>query len=85
MNTILYQQYLEQFVKEAVASSDGTNADIATRLWAKKITGILVLHRMEKTRALDDARRAFDEHRHWPLEIVISHLGLDPKQIMKKE
>jgi hypothetical protein len=25
-----------------------------------------VSHKDEKQRALDDARRAFDEHRHWP-------------------
>jgi hypothetical protein len=36
----------------------------------------LVMHREEKQRALADARQAFDEHRHWPLEIVLRHLGV---------
>jgi hypothetical protein len=84
MNTILYNQYLEEYVKEAIAHSDGTNAGIATQLWAKNIGKILVQHREEKNRALDDARKAFDEHRHWPLEIILSQLGLDPKKIIKK-
>lgn len=85
MNTILYQQYLEQYVKEAIAGSNGANADIAALLWTKKIGGgILIRHKEEKSRALDDARNAFDEHRHWPLEIILSHLGLDPKLIIKR-
>ncbi len=84
MNTILYNQYLEEYVKEAIANSDGTNADIATYLWVKNIGKILVQHREEKNRALDDARKAFDEHRHWPLEIVLSQLGLDPKKVIKR-
>lgn len=83
MNTLLYQQYLEEYVRDAIASSDGANANIASHLWAKKIGGILIRHKDEKNRALDDARKAFDEHRHWPLEIILSQLGLDPKQIIK--
>jgi hypothetical protein len=84
MNTLLYEQYLEEYVKEAIANSDGTNAGIATRLWARKIGGILVRNREEKNRALDDARKAFDEHRHWPVEIVLSQLGLDSKKFIKR-
>lgn len=83
MNAILYQQYLEEYIKEAINSSDGSNADIANRLWAKKIGRFLVRNREEKNRALDDARKAFDDHRHWPLEIILSHLGLDPKDFKK--
>ncbi|MBN1536116.1 MAG: hypothetical protein JW908_05240 [Anaerolineales bacterium] len=84
MNTLIYQKYLEEYIKESIANSDGSNADIATQLWAKKISGIFVRHKEEKNRALDDARKAFDEHRHWPLEIVLSHVGVDPKKIIKK-
>lgn len=84
MNIILYQQYLKQYIMDAIGNSDGSNADIATQLWAKKVSGIFVRHKEEKTRALDDARKAFDEHRHWPLEIVLSHLGLEAKYMIKK-
>jgi hypothetical protein len=41
------------------------------------VGGLLVLHKEEKQRALADARHAFDEHRHWPLEIILSHLGVE--------
>lgn len=84
MNILLYQQYLEEYVIEAITGSSGNNADIAARLWTKKIGGVFVKHKEEKNRALDDARKAFDEHRHWPLEIILSHLGLDAKKIINK-
>jgi hypothetical protein len=42
------------------------------------VSGILTRHKEEKKRALEDARTAFNEHRHWPMDIIISHLGLDP-------
>lgn len=77
MNIVLYKRYLQQYVKEAIENSDGTNAGIASYLEEKKITGLLVRNREEKNRALADARQAFGEHRHWPLEIVLSHLGVD--------
>ena len=80
MNISLYRRYLQQFVKEALENSDGSNAGIASYLGEKKITGLLVQHREEKNRALADARRAFDEHRHWPTEIVLSHLGVETKE-----
>ena len=79
MNVTLYRRYLQQFVDEALQNSDGTNSGIAGYLEGKKITGLLVQHREEKTRALADAQRAFDEHRHWPTEIVLSHLGVETK------
>lgn len=81
MNIVLYRRYLQQFVKEAIDNSDGSNAGIAGFLGEKRISGILVQHREEKGRALADAKRAFDEHRHWPLEIVLSHLGVEQKEL----
>jgi hypothetical protein len=42
-----------------------------------QVKGLLVRHREEKRRALEDAQRAFDEHRHWPLEIILSQLGIE--------
>jgi hypothetical protein len=73
----LYRRYLEQYVREAVANSDGTNSGIASYLWSITASGWFVRHKMEKNRALTDARRAFDEHRHWPLAVILSHLGVE--------
>jgi hypothetical protein len=44
-----------------------------------KVSGFLVRNRAEKQKALEDARNAFDSHRHWPVEIVLSHLGIKPE------
>jgi len=76
MNIGIYQRYLKEFVLEALEQSDGTNAGISRYLWDKKVTGFWTRHRHEKQKALTEARNAFDEHRHWPVEIVLSHLGI---------
>ena len=75
MDIKLYQQYLQEYVGRAIQNSNGTNASIAEHLDTIHI-GRLAAHRLEKERALADARKAFDEHRHWPLDIVLSHLGV---------
>ena len=79
MNIGAYRQALEKYVSEAVLNSDGTRTEISTYLWNIKLSR-LVLNRYEKQRALDDARRAFDEHRHWPVEVILSHLGVKPEK-----
>ena len=76
MDHTLYQRYLKEYVAQARQASDGSVRSIAEELSAIHVGGLLVVHKEEKRRALADARRAFDEHRHWPLEIVLSHLGL---------
>jgi hypothetical protein len=76
MNFARYQQYLHQYVYQAIEESDGTNRGIAEYLWGIQVKGLLVTHREEKQRALTDARQAFDNHRHWPREIILSHLGI---------
>ena len=77
MNIQLYRQYLQQYVSEAIRNSDGSIGQIRDNLASVQIGRFLVQHKDEKTRALRDARTAFDEHRHWPLEIILSHLGVD--------
>ena len=77
MDIGVYRHYLEQLVQEALKNSDGTNSGIYEYLASKKISGIFVRHKFEKQRALEEAKKAFEEHRHWPVEIVISHLGVE--------
>jgi len=76
MDRVRYLQYLKQYITEAVQQSDGSTRGIAEHLSMLQVKGPLVMHREEKQRALADARQAFDEHRHWPLEIVLRHLGI---------
>lgn len=77
MDHTLYRQYLKEYVAQATQASDGSVRGIAEELGTFRVGGLLTLHKEERKRALADARRAFDEHRHWPLEIILSHLGLE--------
>jgi hypothetical protein len=70
-----YRQALEKYVTDAVQNSDGTHRGISSYLWNIKISRLTV-NRYEKQRALEDARHAFDNHRQWPIEVILSHLGL---------
>jgi hypothetical protein len=76
MDINLYQQYLKKYVTEALRESDGSNRGVAEHLSTIQVKGLLVAHREEKQRALADARQAFDEHRHWPQDIILKHLGV---------
>jgi hypothetical protein len=40
----------------------------------------LVRDKEEKQRALQEAIKAFQGHRHWPLDIIFSHLGVEIKK-----
>jgi hypothetical protein len=77
MDIGLYQRYLREYVYSAIRDSDGSIGQIRENLESIQVGRFLVRHREEKLRALQDARAAFDEHRHWPLEIILSHLGVD--------
>ena len=80
MNIGVYRQALEQYVQDALAKSDGTHAGISNYLWSLKVSGLFIPNKAEKQKALDDARQAFDEHRNWPVNIILSHLGIKPAQ-----
>ena len=84
MDSQLYQYYLEKYVQEAIVYSHGNKPGIAEYLHNIRIGRYLVRHKIEKQRALVDAQQAFDEHRHWPLEIILSHLGVSAIQPAKK-
>jgi len=77
MDIGLYRKYLQKYLKEAIEKSDGTKSGIAEYLSMIKVGGRFTRDKQEKETALRDVRNAFDEHRHWPLEIIISHLGVD--------
>ena len=77
MNVELYRRYLQQYVRDAIANSSGTNTGIYEYLASIRIGKYLVQHKEEKERALADARHGFEEHRHWPLQIILSQLGID--------
>jgi hypothetical protein len=80
MDIGVYRQLLDQYVREALENSDGTHAGIVEYLNSIKISGPFVRNKTEKQTALREAINAFAQHRHWPLEIVFSHLGVDVKK-----
>jgi hypothetical protein len=80
MDIGIYRQCLEQYVREALQNSDGTPAGITEYLNSIKVSGIFVRNKIEKRTALREAINAFEQHRHWPLEIVISQLGVEIKK-----
>jgi len=77
MDIGVYRQCLEQYVREAVQNSDGTHAGISEYLNSIKVSGLFVRNKVEKQTALREAILAFEQHRHWPLDIVLSHLGVE--------
>jgi hypothetical protein len=73
----LYRKYLQEYVTQALRDSDGTVSGVREYLDSIQVRGFLVSHKLEKQRALADAVQAFSEHSHWPLEIILSHLGIE--------
>jgi hypothetical protein len=76
MDYSLYQKFLKEMLEKAIAESDGSNRGVAEALSMMHVGGLFTQHKDERRRALDDLRRAFDEHRHWPREIILAHLGV---------
>jgi hypothetical protein len=81
INGEVYKECMRKYIQEALASTDGSNARVAEYLGTIVVKGWFVRNKEEKLRALADTRRAFEEHRHWPLDIVLSHLGFELKDV----
>jgi hypothetical protein len=75
-----FHHYIEEYLKEALLNSNGTNSGISEYLWEKKDPGRFASHRIEKIKALREVRRVFDDYRHWPLSIILSHLAVEDKE-----
>lgn len=84
MDIGLYRQYLEGYVKDALENSDRTNSGISEYLSSIKPAGRFAAHREEKNRALEEVRKVFGDHRHWPLTIILSFLGVENKDQLLK-
>ena len=78
----VYREQVEKLVREALENSDRSISGISEYLSTQEVKGLFVRHKTEKLRALEDVRKAFDEHRNWPLNIVLSHLGLDSEALL---
>ena len=81
MDYKLYNQYMHEYLKEALVNGHNKPAEIARYLDAIPMPGRFARKKEERIRALRAVRQAFNEHRHWPLDIILSHLGIDPEII----
>ena len=77
MDIGLYRRFLEEYIQEAYDGSDATPAGITEHLRSIKPPGRFTRSRGERQAALRESINAFEEHRHWPLEIILSHLGVE--------
>ncbi len=84
MNYQIYEKYLYQYLLDAYKNSDGSTKGVSEMLHALPKPGRFSSNRAEKIKAIDTAITAFDEHRHWPIDIVFSHLGVDFKKIREE-
>ncbi|MBP1692524.1 MAG: hypothetical protein H6Q37_407, partial [Chloroflexi bacterium] len=57
MDIGLFRRYVEDYVRQAVQNSDGTNAGIAEYLSTVKQAGRFASHKEEKNRALAEVRK----------------------------
>jgi hypothetical protein len=76
MDHNLYQRYLNEYVQAALDEGGGSVQGAREYLSQQEVRGLFVTHRKERQRALADARQAFDEHKHWPLELILKQLGV---------
>jgi len=81
MDHKLYSQYMHIYLKEALVNGNSKPVEIARYLDEIPLPGRFARNKEERIRALQAVRQAFNEHRHWPLEIILSHLGIDLEKI----
>jgi len=71
-----YEKYRRQYLKKAYQESDHTPQAIYRALTEIRQPGRFAFNRDEKMRALRDLESAFEDRRHWPLDIILSHIDI---------
>jgi hypothetical protein len=77
MDHALYEKFRRQYLKQAIEATNRTPNEIYRALTEMPRPGRFSFNKEEKLRALHDLQQAFEDHRHWPLDIILSHLGID--------
>ena len=77
MDRKIYQQYLEEYVLEALENKNDDVSAAADYLQNKKKPSIFTKDRKEKEAALKRARKLLTETHDRPVWIVLKSLGLD--------
>lgn len=79
-----YRTAVQNYVKLALENTDGSNKQISEYLWSVSVPRFLARNKTEKRRALADVRKAFDDHAYWPLEVILTQLGVDKELLNLK-
>lgn len=77
MDHDLFQEYLEEYALEALNHTQGDVALAADYLTEKKGPSFFAKHKQEKKKALNRARKVFQESRDRSAWIALKSLGLD--------
>lgn len=85
MDIGVYRKYLEELIHGALEATDGSYTQIVEYLRDQRIPRFFTSHRNEKERALKDALAAFEDHRHWPVDITLSQLGVHDNTTKSKK
>ncbi len=82
MKKELYDQYLEELIREALIFGDKDVDAAASYLLGQRIPRFLV--KQEKKLALERAQKVFSAYRDRPLWFVLKCLGLEADQFLNK-
>jgi hypothetical protein len=85
MDQKLYRQFMREYLREALEKSDGTNSGMSNYLMQQIEPGRFSRHRDEKIRALNEVQRTFSEHRHWPVDMIFTYLGIKQEEVQGKQ
>ena len=80
MNKDLFDQFLRDYVREALIYSDNNVDEAANHLLNQKKPGFL--SKQEKKIALERAQKVFSAYRDRPLWFVLKCLGLDSEELI---
>ncbi len=82
MKKELYDQFLEEYIREALIYGDQNVDEAASYLLNQRNPRFLV--KQEKKLALERAQKVFSAYRDRPLWFVLKCLGLDSDEILNK-
>lgn len=82
MNKELFDQFLRDYVREALIYGDQNVDEAANYLMSQRTRRFLV--KQEKKQALERAQKVFSAYRDRPLWFVMKCLGLDSDELLSR-
>jgi len=79
MNKTLFDQFLREYVREALVYADNDGSDAANYLLGLKKPGVFA--RGEKKQALERAQKVFGAYQDRPVWFILKCLAIDPQEL----